>query len=263
MSDRPLALVTGASTGIGYQLALECARNGFDLVIASDDGKIDAAASDMKAAGAETALAVTADLATTEGNDSVLTAARGLRRPIDALLANAGQGHGHAYLDQDWETIRQVIDTNVTGTCYLLHQVGREMRARGAGRILITGSIAGFTPGAFQAVYNATKAYLNSFSFALREELADTGVTVTLLEPGATETPFFERADMTDTKVGAAKKDDAKMVAEKAFASMMAGESDITTGFKNKVITAVSNVVPNELLAKAHRSMSEPGSAKS
>lgn len=258
----PLAVVTGASTGIGYELALQCVRNGFDLIVAANEEKIHAAAADFQKAGDGAVEAVVVDLATVEGNDRLLAAAQKLGRPIEALLANAGSGLGHAFLDQEWAGVRQTIDTNVTGTTYLLQKVGREMRARDAGRILITGSIAGFMPGTFQAVYNATKAYLNSLSFALREELRDTKVTVTLLEPGATETAFFERAGMLDTNVGKAEKDDPKMVAEVGFAAMMKGSSDVTAGFKNKVLASVANVVPNELLAKLHRGMGEPEGQK-
>src|SRR5258707_3878955 len=144
--------------------------------------------------------AIEADLATLEGVDRLLAAAAG--RPVDALLANAGRGLGRAFLDQDFKRARLVIDTNVTGTVYLIHKVGNDMRARNAGKILITGSIAGFIPGSFQAVYNGTKAFLDSFSFALREELHDTEVTVTCLMPGATETKFFKRAGMMETAVG-------------------------------------------------------------
>src|SRR5204863_4862818 len=103
---------------------------------------------------------------------------------------------------QDFADVRHVIETNVTGTIYLVQLVGRAMRSRGQGRILLTGSIAGFMPGTYQAVYNGTKAFVDSVSFALRAELKDTGVTVTCLMPGATETDFFERADMSATTVG-------------------------------------------------------------
>jgi short-subunit dehydrogenase len=133
---------------------------------------------------------------------------------VDVLIANAGRGLGGAFLDQEFGKIRGVIDTNVVGTTYLLHKVVREMRNRNGGRVLITGSMAGFIPGSYQAVYNASKAYLNSLSFALREELRDTAVTVTCLLPGATETDFFRRAEMLDTKVGAEEKDDAAMVTD-------------------------------------------------
>src|SRR6185437_13347836 len=166
--------------------------------------------------------AIQADLATTEGVDQLLTMVAGW--PVAALLANAGRGLGKGFLDQDFAEIRRVVDTNVTGTLYLLHKVGRDMRSRGSGRILITGSIAGFMPGTFQAVYNGTKAFLDSFSFALRHELKGSGVSVTCLMPGATETDFFERADFLVNDVGTTEKDDPAMVAQQGFDAMMNGE---------------------------------------
>jgi len=256
---RPLAIVTGASSGIGYELAKCCAREGFDLLVAADEPAIQNAAEDFRKLGAAVD-AVQADLSTTEGVDALYAAAKG--RSVDALLANAGRGLGHGFLDQDWEQARKVVDTNVTGTIYLLQKVGRDMRARKQGRILITGSIAGFLPGTYQAVYNATKSFLDSFSFALRHEVQDQGITVTCLMPGATETEFFERADMMDTKVGTAKKDDAAEVAETGFKAMMKGEGDVVTGWKNKLQTAIASVTPAGILAEMHRAQAEPGSAK-
>jgi short-subunit dehydrogenase len=203
---------------------------------------------------------VQADLSTTEGVDKLYSAAKG--RPVDVLMANAGRGLGHAFLDQEFERARAVLDTNITGTAYLIHRIGNDMRRRNSGRILVTGSIAGFTPGSFQAVYNGSKAFLNSFSFALREELRGTDVTVTCLMPGATETEFFKRADMMDTKVGTEEKDDAAEVARAGFDAMMRGEGDTVTGLKNKVQSAVANVTPAGALAKQHRNMAEPGTAK-
>ena len=200
------------------------------------------------------------DLATTDGVDRLWAAAAG--RPVDALLANAGHGLGHAFLDQDFEDARHVIDTNVTGTIYLVQLVGRAMRSRGKGRILLTGSIAGFMPGTYQAVYNGTKAFVDSFSFALRAELKDTGVTVTCLMPGATETDFFERADMLDTKVGQGKKDDPADVARVGFDAMMRGDGDVVSGWKNKLQSAIANLTPAGMLAEQHRKMAEPGSAQ-
>jgi uncharacterized protein len=204
---------------------------------------------------------VVADLATREGVDTLYAAARG--RPVAALLANAGRGLGKGFLDQDFDDIRRVVDTNVTGTLDLIQRVGRDMRARNEGRILITGSIAGFMPGSFQAVYNGTKSFLNSFSFALRNELEDTSVTVTCLMPGATDTEFFERADMLDTKVGQDPKDDPADVAKSGFEAMMKGRGDVVTGWQNKVQTTIANVLPAGVLAEQHRRMAEPGSGKS
>ena len=261
-SGRQFAIVTGASTGIGLELAKCCAREGFDLLIAADEPEIEPAASEIRALGAMVET-VQADLSTVDGVDRLYEASKRIGRPVDALLANAGRGLGGAFLDQDFNRARLVIDTNITGTVYLIHKVGNDMRRRNAGRILITGSIAGFTPGSFQAVYNATKAFLDSFSFALREELRDAEITVTCLMPGATESKFFERAGMMDTAVGTSKKDDAAGVAKSGFDAMMRGDADIVTGLKNKVMAAAANVVPAGVLAKQHRSMAEPGSGKS
>jgi len=251
--------VTGASTGIGYELAKCCAKGGFDLLVAADEPAIYTAADEFRALGV-TVQAVEADLATIAGVDELYGAANGRR--IDALLANAGRGLGHAFLDQQWDDIRRVIDTNVTGTVYLLHKVGKDMRTQGSGRILITGSIAGFMPGTFQAVYNGTKALLDSLSFALRAELKDTGVTVTCLMPGATETEFFERADMLDTKVGQSKKDDPTDVAKIGYDAMMSGAGDVVSGWQNKLRSAIANITPAGMLAEMHRSMAEPGSGE-
>ena len=179
-----------------------------------------------------------------------------------ALLANAGHGLRHGFLDHPFEDVRHVLDTNITVTLYQMQKVGREMRTRGQSRILMTGSIAGFMSGTFQAVYSGTQAFLNSFSWALRNELQDTGITVTCLMPGATETEFFARADMLDTKVGQAEKDDPADVAKIGFDAMMEGEGDVVTGLKNKLQTAMANVTPASRLAEQHRTKAEPGSGK-
>ena len=253
------AVVTGASTGIGLALARECVNDGFDVLIVADEPEIHQAAATLKAGG-RSVEALEADLSTTEGVDRLYAAIGG--RPVGALLANAGRGLGRGFLDQDWAEIRRVVDPNVTGTIYLIHKIGNDMRAAGSGRILITGSIAGFMPGSFQAVYNGSKAFLDSFSFALRNELKDSGITVTCLMPGPTDTEFFERADMLDTKVGSDKKEPAADVAKTGFEAMMNGEGDVVAGFKNKLQAAIAHVTPSAVLAEMHRKMSEPGTAK-
>ncbi|WP_373038900.1 SDR family NAD(P)-dependent oxidoreductase [Variovorax sp. KK3] len=176
-----LAIVTGASSGIGFHLARCCAEKGYELLIAADESEIEQAASELRSIGSKVE-AVQADLSTTEGVDTLLAAAGG--RPVEALLANAGRGLGRGFLDQDFADARRVIDTNVTGTLYLIQKVAREMRARNRGRILITGSIAGFIPGSFQAVYNGSKAFIDSFSLALRNELKDNRSHGHLLDAG-------------------------------------------------------------------------------
>ena len=258
MGER-FAIVTGASSGIGYELAAICAREGFDLLVAADSPEIRQAAENFRALGAAVE-ALEVDLAGLEGVDRLYAAANG--RQVDALLANAGHGLGGAFLDQIFDDARHVIDTNVTGTVYLIQKVGRDMRARGQGRILVTGSIAGFMPGTFQAVYNGTKAFIDSFAFALRAELEDSGVTVTCLMPGATETDFFERANMEDTQVGQSEKDDPADVARVGFDAMMRGDGDVVSGWQNKLRSAIANITPAGILAEQHRKMAEPGSGK-
>ena len=253
------AIVTGASSGIGFELARECASHGFDLLIAADEPEIESAAQLLRESGSQIE-ALNVDLATEAGVDRLVSASNG--RPVDALIANAGIGLGGAFLDQDFAAICRVIDTNITGTLALVQRVACEMQRRGEGRILITGSIAGFIPGTYQAVYNGTKAFIDSFSFALRAELKDSGVTVTCLMPGATETDFFERADLLDTKVGQAKKDDPADVARVGFDAMMRGAGDVVSGWKNKLQSAIANVTPAGVLAEQHRKMAEPGSGQ-
>jgi len=255
----PFAVVTGASSGIGYELAKCCAQNDYDLLIAADEPAIESAAQELRKLG-RSVQAIEVDLATMEGVERLYMAAGG--RPIDALLANAGRGLGRSFLEQDLDDIKRVIDTNVTGTLALIHHVAREMVDHGTGRILITGSIAGFMPGTYQAVYNGTKALLDSFSFALRAELKSTGVTVTCLMPGATETEFFERADMMDTKVGTEKKQPADEVARIGFEAMMRGDGDVIAGWSNKLRAAISHIMPSSVMAEQHRKMAAPGTAK-
>lgn len=255
--NRQFAVVTGASSGIGFELAKLAAENGYDLLIASSGPEIEEAATFLRLTNASVKT-VQADLATLEGVDNLIAAIQG--RKVDALFANAGHGLGHAFLDQNWADIKHVIDTNITGTVYLLHKLVKDMQIRGQGRVLLTGSIAGLMPGTYQAVYNATKAFVDSFSVALRHELKDSGVTVTVLMPGPTDTEFFERAEMTDTKVGQDKKADPAKVAKDGFEAMMKGESEVVSGLKNKMQAAMAGVMPDDMLAEQHRKMAEPGS---
>jgi short-subunit dehydrogenase len=257
-SSKPLAVITGASSGIGYELAKCCAEDGFDLVIVADEPDIEQAAAALQAMGAKVD-ALQADLATFEGVDKLYATIGG--RSVEALLANAGRGLGKGFLDQDFDDVMRVVNTNITGTIYLMQKIGRDMRARKRGRILITGSIAGFIPGTYQAVYNASKAFLDSFSFALRAELKDAGVTVTCLMPGATETEFFARADMLDTAIGQGKKDDPADVARIGFKAMKNGEGDVVSGWHNKLQSAIANITPASVLAEVHRKKAAPGSA--
>lgn len=254
------AIITGASTGIGFELATLAAKDGYDILVVADEPLINAAAEDFKQFGTDVQ-SVEADLSSFEGVDRLLSAAGG--RQIDLLCANAGRGLGKAFLDQDVAEWRKVIDTNVVGTSYLLQKVLRDMVARNDGKVLVTGSIAGYIPGAFQAVYNGTKSYVDSFVAAIQNEIKDAdGVTLTNLMPGPVETEFFDRAHMMDTSVGTnPNKSDPADVAKDGWDALMAGKAAIVSGWKNKIQSAVANITPNAVLAEQHRKMAEPGTA--
>jgi short-subunit dehydrogenase len=258
-SNRKFAIVTGASTGIGFELAKLAAEHGYNLLIAADEAAIETSANEIRRAGA-TVEAIEVDLSTIEGVDKLYAAVKG--RPVDALFANAGLGLGRAFLDQSVADWRRVVETNITGTIYLIQKIAIDMKARGDGKILITGSIAGLMPGTFQAVYNGAKAFLDSFAYAFRHELKDSGVGVTCLIPGATETEFFERADMMDTKVGQQDKADPAKVAKDGFDALMKGEGSVVSGWKNKLQAAISHITPDGTLAEMHRGMAEPGTGE-
>jgi uncharacterized protein len=252
-APRPLAVVTGASSGIGYHLARTAARQGYDLVVAADTPLADAVR-ELEAFGAKVH-AVQADLATAAGVQHLLDAIGG--RDVDALMANAGHGLGGSFLAQDWEQILHVINTNIVGTLHLVQTIARSMVARASGRILITGSVAGLHPGSFEAVYGASKAFIDSFALALREELEGTEVTVTCLLPGPTATGFYARADMLDTRVGQMPKADPERVARLGFDAMCKGEADVVAGWMQKVGALASKMAPR-VAAKVHRKVAEP-----
>ena len=256
------AIITGASTGIGFELATLAAKDGYDILVVANEPLIDAAAQDFKQFGTEVS-SVNADLSTIEGVDQLLAAANGRR--IDLVCANAGHGLGHGFLDQNLADWRKVVDLNIVGTLYLLQKTLKPMVARNEGKVLVTGSVAGYIPGAFQAVYNGTKAFVDSFVAAIQNELKDSdGVTITNLMPGPVETEFFARGDLLDTSVGASdSKSDPADVAKDGWDALMAGKASIVSGWKNKIQSAVANVTPNAVLAEQHRKMAEPGSAKS
>jgi short-subunit dehydrogenase len=261
--NRPFAVVTGASSGIGYELAKQFAQHGFDLLVTAEDDGIAQAASEI---GAGTSVkSVQIDLAKFEGVEKLYETIQSSARPVDAIAINAGVGVGgdfarHTKLEDELN----LISLNVTSSVHLAKRVVRDMITRKKGRILFTSSIAATMPAPFEAVYGASKAFLLSFSEALRNELEDTGVTVTALMPGATETNFFRRAGMLDTKVGAAEKDSAEDVARDGYEALMAGEDKVIAGsFKNKVEGGLgARILPETVKASIHRKMAEPGSAE-
>jgi short-subunit dehydrogenase len=258
--NRQFAVVTGASSGIGFELARQFAENGFDVLIAAEDDRIETAAAELRSTGADV-LPVRTDLRKFEEVERLYSAITAHGRPVDAVALNAGIGQGGAFVDIDIADDLEVIQTNVVSTVHLAKLVLRDMVARDEGKVLVTSSIASTMPGSFQATYNASKSFLQSFTEALQNELKDTGVTLTALMPGPTDTNFFHRADMDDTPVGQAKKDDPAQVAEQGFKALMKGEDKIVAGSaKTKVQGAANKVLPDKLKSAAHRKMAEPQS---
>ncbi len=262
-SSHPLAAVTGASSGIGLEFAKEFARNGYDLLIVAESADLEVAARDIRALGAGVQT-ITADLTTEDGVERYAQAIAQDGRPLDAIAINAGIGVSGPFRDTDLRDDLRVVDLNCRSTVQLAKRAVQMMSAQGHGRILFTSSIAALTPGPFESVYGASKAFVYSFSQALRNELKDTGVTVTALMPGPTDTDFFERAGMQDTKLGAGPKDDPALVARQGYEALMAGKDHLIAGsLKTKVRGTISGIVPDTVGAEMHRKESEPGSATS
>lgn len=259
-NTRPLALVTGASNGIGRELAREFAEHGFDLLIVAEDNGIDTAAAEL-ADDSVSVRAVRIDLSGEDGVERVWAALASTGRRLDVAVLNAGVGAGGPFVETNLADEFQIIDVNVRSTVHLAKLVLRDMVARNEGKVLITSSIAATMPGPFQAVYNASKSFLQSFSEALASELRETDVTVTALMPGPTETNFFHRADMDDTKIGQSDKDDPAQVARQGFEALMKGKDKIVAGsVKTKAQAAADAVLPDRAKAAMHRQMAEPGS---
>jgi uncharacterized protein len=257
---RQLALVTGASSGIGFELARQFAKHDFDLMIAAEDAGIDSAARELQSQGA-TVEPVQVDLATREGVDQLYQRVKALGRPVDAAAINAGIGVGGPFIDTDLDAELRLINLNVTGVVHLSKLLLQDMVSRGEGRVLYTSSIAADLPAPFMAVYGASKAFDLSFAEALRNELKDTGVSITALQPGPTDTNFFSRAGMEDTKVAAGKKSDPADVAREGFEALMSGKDHVVAGMKNKVQDLAAQVMPEPAKAAVHRKLTEPGSA--
>jgi short-subunit dehydrogenase len=262
-NNRQFAIITGASSGIGFELAKQCLEHDMDVLVCAEDAGLAAAAAELQALGKGSVEHVQSDLATYDGVEKLYTQIQARGRGVDALLLNAGVGVGGAFVDTDLRDELAMIALNCNHTVHLAKRVVPDMIARGRGRVLITGSVVSTSPNPYQAIYGATKAFVMSFGEALRVELEDTGVTVTVLQPGATDTNFFERADLMDTKVGQAKKDDPAQVARQGFEAMMNGKDSVLGGsFKSRMEGFMNELLPETVKAKQAGKTTKPGSAK-
>jgi uncharacterized protein len=256
----PLALVTGASSGIGRALAEEFADNGFDVMVAAEDD-IASVAQEIAGQTARKVVPVQVDLSAESGVEDLYGEVMKFGRPVDAAAINAGVGVGGRFDQTNLDEDLRLVDLNVRSTVHLSKLLVRDMVARGQGRMLFTASIAATAPGPYHATYAASKAFVHSFAEGIRVELKDVGVTVTSLMPGPTDTEFFARADMEDTKVGSGDKDDPRDVARDGFRALMAGKDHVVAGsMKNKVQAAASSVLPDRVAAGAQAAQTKPGS---
>jgi uncharacterized protein len=260
-SSTQFAVITGASSGIGLELAKQFAEHGYDLLITSETERIEQAAGELRASGAKVST-FRADLRRYEGVESLYQRIRSEGRPVDAIAINAGVGVGGPFLETDLQREIDLINLNVVSVVHLAKRVLKDMVDRDEGRILFTASIAAEMPAPFEAVYAASKAFVLSFAEALRNEVKDTNVVITALQPGATETNFFHRADMDDTKVGTDRKSDPATVAKAGFEALMKNKDHVVAAMaKEKVQVALGQVTPEKIKAEQHRKISEPGSA--
>jgi len=259
-SSSPYAVVTGASSGIGLELARIFARNGYDLMVVAEDAGIENAAQSLRAEGAQVD-AVQVDLATLDGMESLCRRIDEGRRPVDVLALNAGIGVGGAFLEHDIADELRLINLNIVSTVYVAKHVLRAMAERNEGRVLFTSSIAAESPQPFLATYAASKAFVQSFAEAIRNELKDTNIVVTALQPGATETNFFNRAQLQDTALAAAEKMDPAEVARAGYEALMQGKDHVVSAsLKERAQVLAGHVTPQTIMAEQARKQTEPGS---
>ena len=262
---RPLAVITGGSNGIGYELAKQFAQHDYDLLIAAEGAAhLAEAGQSLRATGARRVETCPADLASEEGVAQLREAISALGQPVDVLCVNAGVGLGGAFVDTDLDKEIRMINLNIVGAVALTKWVLKDMVGRGRGKILFTSSIAATMPDPFEAVYGGTKVFLRWFGESLRNELKDTGVGVTVLMPSVTDTNFFARAEMLDTRAGQMKKkDDPAVVAKAAFDGLMVDKDRVIPTLKNKAMAAGAEMMSDTVAAQVHRGLSEPGSGQS
>lgn len=257
-----LAVITGASRGIGYELAKQFAQHDFDLMISAEETGLDGAAEKLRQTGAEVT-PVQADLTNYDGVEKLYAAIGTMGRPVDAAALNAGVGQGGSFVNNDLGDELTVINLNVVSTVHLAKRLLTDMYTRDEGKILFTSSVGSMMPGSYQAVYNASKSFLQSFVEAVADELKATAITITSLEPGPTETDFFRRAGLQTARVGKAPKDDPAQVARQGFDALMAGRLKVVAGSgMTKAMGAANSVLPDRVKAAAHSVISKPSSGR-
>jgi short-subunit dehydrogenase len=254
MAHKKLAVVTGASSGIGLELARLFAADGYDLVLAADEEQIVDAANELAASGVDVQ-PVQADLRSPDDVERLYRTATSGGRAVDAAALNAGIGRAGRFVDDDLDADLSIVDLNVRSTVQLAKLVLRDMADRGTGKVLFTSSVVAMMPGSYQTMYNASKSFIQSFAEGLHDEFRSTGVTVTALMPGPTDTEFFRRADMLDTPLGRMSfKDDPAKVAKQGYDALMRGEQKVVASSLNsKLMGAAARILPDSVKAVANR----------
>ncbi len=253
-----LALITGASSGIGFELAKQFAQDGYDLVIAADDDEIHAAATTLKAAGVDVQ-PVQVDLRKPKGVEKLYQQATAGGRQLDAAALNAGTGQGGKFVDAPLEAHLNIVDLNVRSTVHLAKLVLQDMASRGSGKLLLTSSVVSMMPGPYQSIYNASKSFVQSFAEALQDEMRDSGITVTALLPGPVDTNFFNRSDQLNTLMGRIPKDDPAKVAEQGYQALKSGRGQVVaSSLTSKLMGASNRILPDSVKSAANRLIAKP-----
>jgi len=259
------ALITGATEGIGYELAKLFASDGYNLVIvARHEDELKKRAAEFSQQGVDV-IAIAKDLFNKENAFALCAEVQSRNITVDVLVNNAGQGVYGLFKDTEVERELEIIDLNIASTVILTKHFAKQMIARNYGKILNLASIASKTPGPWQSVYHGTKAFVYSFSEAIRHELKENNITVTALLPGATDTDFFNKADMLQSSIVQDKSSlaDPADVAKDGYDALMSGEDKIISGFKNKAMIGMSNILPDTAVAAMMDKQQRPADKQS
>ena len=260
MSNTKYALITGATSGIGYELAKLFAKDNYNLIIVSrNQQQLDVTAKELRENGIDV-ITFAKDLFNRNEVFSLCEDVKLTGIQVDVLVNDAGQGAYGLFQDNDIERELKIIDLNIGALTILTKHFLKEMVARNDGKILNLASIASETPGPWQAVYHGTKAYVLSLTEAIREEVKDTNITVTALLPGATDTDFFNKAGMQNAKIVQDKESlsNPADVAKDGYDALMSGDDKIISGFKNKVMVGMSHITPDTVVAHNMNEMQKP-----
>lgn len=257
-NSQKYALITGATSGIGYELAKLFAKDKYHLVlVARDEAELQQTGAELQANGIQVHT-ISKDLFRREGAQEIYNEVKSRGIHIDVLVNDAGQGYYGKFQDTDLNKEIDIIELNVISSVTLTKLFLKDMLAKNEGKILNVGSLAGEAPGPYQSVYHGTKAFINSWTAAIRNELKESNITVTALLPGATDTDFFNKADMQDSKILDSKLSKPEDVAKDGYEALMSGDDKIISGLKNKMQAALANVLPDSMASATMGKQQEP-----